>query len=65
MAGANSMKYQLYIVKKFYIPLEVEADSPSEAEEKGYEFIDGKDEFNSDDTYIHNNGEFKHEIFNN
>ena len=51
------MKYQLYIVKKFYIPLEVEANSPSEAEEKGYEFIDGKDEFNSDDTYIHNNGE--------
>jgi hypothetical protein len=51
------MKYKLYIVKKFYIPLEVEADSPMQAEEKGYEFIDEKDEFNSDDTYIHNNGE--------
>ena len=51
------MKYQLYIVKKFYIPLEVEADSPSEAEEKGYEFIEDKSEYDSDDTYIHNNGE--------
>jgi hypothetical protein len=54
------VKYQLYIVKKFYEPLEVEADSPSEAEELAYAMmeadnLDGK--HNSDDTYIYFDGE--------
>lgn len=53
-------KYQTYIVKKFYIPLEVEADSVSDAEEKAYEImeaqnLDGK--YDSDDTYIYCDGE--------
>ena len=53
-------KYQTYIVKKFYIPLEVEADSISDAEERAYAIIevdnlDGK--YDSDDTYIYCDGE--------
>ena len=56
------MKYQLYIVKKFYIPLEIEADSPAQAEEKGYQFLEANNldgVFNSDDTYIYNYGELE------
>lgn len=54
------MKYQTYIVKRFYIPLEVEADNPGEAEEKAYALMeadnsDGKHD--SDDTYIYFEGE--------
>jgi len=54
------MKYKLYIVKKFYIPLEVEAGSVDEAEQKGYDYLEQHEEsgrFDSDDTYIHNGGE--------
>lgn len=53
-------KYKLYVVKKFYVPFEVEADSPQEAEEKGYEWLEANNQdgrFNSDDTYIYNDGE--------
>jgi hypothetical protein len=54
------MKYQLYIVRKFYEPIQVEANSQSEAEEKAYELMemdnaDGKHD--SDDTYIYFDGE--------
>ena len=54
------MKYQIYIVKKFYEPMEVEADSVEDAEAIGYSIIeannaDGK--YNSDDTYIYCYGE--------
>lgn len=53
------MKYKTYIVKKFYIPLEVEADNSAEAEEKSYALmeadnLDGKHD--SDDTYIYVDG---------
>lgn len=54
------MKYQTYIVKKFYIPLEIEASSADEAEEKAYVWMEENNEdgkFDSDDTYIHNHGE--------
>lgn len=52
--------YKLFIVKKFYTPIEVQADSAEEAEEKGYQLIemdnaDGKHD--SDDTYIYVDGE--------
>jgi hypothetical protein len=52
--------YKLYIVKKFYTPIEVQADSVSDAEEKAYALMemdnaDGKHD--SDDTYIHFEGE--------
>ena len=56
------MKYKMYVVKKFYVPFEVEADSPQEAEEKGYEFLNQNFEqldLDSDDTYIHNDGEIQ------
>jgi len=56
------MKYQMYVVKKFFVPFEVEADSPQEAEDKGYEFLEQNKErldLNSDDTYIYNNGEMQ------
>ena len=54
------MNYQLYIVKKFYEPIQIEADDPQEAESKAYEWMeannaDGK--YNSDDTYIYFDGE--------
>ena len=54
------MKYKLYIVKKFYTPIDIEANSPSEAEEKAYAMLeadnlDGKHD--SDDTYIYFDGE--------
>ena len=53
-------KYQLYIVKKFYTPIDVLANSPGEAEEKAYALMeadnaDGKHD--SDDTYIYFDGE--------
>lgn len=51
------MKYKLYIIKKFYFPIELEADSPSEAEEKAYAIAEANSEFDSDDTYIHFEGE--------
>lgn len=52
--------YKLCIVKKFYEPFfEVEADSAHEAEEKAYEWLEANNQdgkYNSDDTYIYNNG---------
>ena len=57
MEGANRMKYQLYIVKKFYTPIQIEADSPSEAEEKGYAVMEANSEYKSDDSYIYFEGE--------
>ena len=51
------MKYQLYIVKKFYTPIQIEADSPSEAEEKGYAVMEANSEYKSDDSYIYFEGE--------
>jgi hypothetical protein len=54
------MKYQMYVVKKFYVPFEVEADSPQQAEEKGYEFLEQNEKLlnlQSDDTYIYSKGE--------
>jgi hypothetical protein len=54
------MRYQTYIVKKFYIPLEIEAESAAEAEEKAWEWMETNNQdgqFDSDDTYIHNGGE--------
>lgn len=53
-------KYQLYIAKKFYTPIEVLADNPNDAEEKAYALMeadnaDGKHD--SDDTYIYFDGE--------
>lgn len=56
------MKYQLYIVKKFFEPLEVEANSPHEAEALGYSIIEANNidgRYNSDDTYIYCDGEAK------
>lgn len=53
------MKYQMYVVKKFYVPFEVEADSIQEAEDKGYEFLHENAEsmdLKSDDTYIYCKG---------
>ena len=53
-------KYQTYIVKKFYIPLEVEADSMQDAEAKAYEALEAQNSdgrYNSDDTYIYCDGE--------
>lgn len=53
-------KYQTYIVKKFYIPLEVEADSISDAEERAYAIIEANNlygKYDSDDTYIYCDGE--------
>ena len=52
--------YQLYIVKKFYAPIQVLANDPNEAEEKAYALMeadnaDGKHD--SDDTYIYFDGE--------
>jgi hypothetical protein len=50
----------MYVVKKFFVPFEVEADSPQEAEEKGYEYLRQNLErldLASDDTYIYNDGE--------
>ena len=52
--------YKLFIVRKFYEPIEVDAENQQQAEEMGYEFIsannaDGK--YNSDDTYIYFDGE--------
>ena len=51
------MKYQAFIVKKFYIPLEIEAESAQEAEEKAYAFISNDEQYASDDTYIYCDGE--------
>lgn len=51
------MKYQLYIIKKFYIPLEIDADSKEQAEEQAYTIAEANSEFDSDDTYIHFEGE--------
>ena len=54
------MKYQTYIVKKFYIPLEIEAESHEDAEEKAYKWMEANNEggkYNSDDTYIYLDGE--------
>jgi len=53
-------KYQLYIVKKFYEPITIEANDSTEAEEKAYDFINQNNEDNrytSDDTYIYFDGE--------
>ena len=53
-------KYQTYIIKKFYIPLEVEADSASDAEEKAYAIMESQNIggiYDSDDTYIYCDGE--------
>jgi hypothetical protein len=52
--------YKLYIVRKFYEPIEVEAEDQLEAEDKGYEFISANNSngrYNSDDTYIYCEGE--------
>jgi hypothetical protein len=52
--------YQLFIVRKFYEPIEVEAEDPQQAEEMGYEFISANNlngRYNSDDTYIYLDGE--------
>jgi hypothetical protein len=54
------MRYQTYIVKKFYIPLEIEAEGAQEAEEKAWQWMETNNQdgqFDSDDTYIHNGGE--------
>ena len=56
------MKYKTYIVKKFYIPLEIEASSAEEAEEKAYSWIEENNEggqYDSDDTYIYFDGEME------
>lgn len=56
------MKYQLYIVKKYFVPLEIEAGSQQEAEEKAYNFLEenGEDgKYDSDDTYIYFDGEME------
>jgi hypothetical protein len=58
--GQTMKTYKLFIVRKFYEPIEVEAEDHHEAEDKGYEFIsannlDGK--YDSDDTYIYLEGE--------
>ena len=53
------MKYQTYIVTKFYEPLTVEADDLQEAEEKAYAWMDANNtngKYNSDDTYIYCDG---------
>jgi hypothetical protein len=55
-------KYQLYIVKKFYEPITIEANDPLEAEEKAYDWIEKNNEDNrytSDDTYIYLDGEIE------
>ena len=52
--------YQLFIVRKFYEPIEVEAEDHHDAEQKGYDFIQANNvegRYNSDDTYIYNDGE--------
>jgi hypothetical protein len=54
--------YQLFIVRKFYEPIEVEAESQEDAEEKGYDFIQANNaerKYDSDDTYIYFDGEIK------
>jgi hypothetical protein len=51
--------YKLFIVRKFYEPIEVEAEDQQQAEDKGYEFIQANNEqgkYNSDDTYIYFDG---------
>jgi hypothetical protein len=56
------MKYQLYVVKKFFDPIEIEAENPNEAEEKAYEWMEANNtngKYDSDDTYIHFEGELK------
>ena len=58
----KKMKYQLYVVKKFYEPIQVEANSPHEAEEKGYAIIEANNKnrkYYSDDTYIYCDGEIE------
>jgi hypothetical protein len=52
--------YKLFIVRKFYEPIEVEAEDQQQAEDKGYEFISANNaegKYNSDDTYIYFDGE--------
>jgi len=52
--------YKLFIVRKFYEPIEVEAEDQEQAEEMGYEFISANNaegKYNSDDTYIYLDGE--------
>jgi hypothetical protein len=59
------MKYQLYIVKKFYEPIQIEAESPQEAEEKAYDFIEANNtehRYTSDDTYIYFDGEAEEKV---
>jgi len=53
-------KYQVYIVKKFYEPITIEASNPAEAEEKAYDWLEQNNEdgrYDSDDTYIYLDGE--------
>jgi hypothetical protein len=50
----------LNAVRKFYEPIEVEAEDHHEAEDKGYEFISANNlegKYDSDDTYIYLEGE--------
>jgi hypothetical protein len=52
--------YKLFIVRKFYEPIEVEAEDQEQAEDKGYEFISANNlnnRYDSDDTYIYFDGE--------
>ena len=52
--------YKLFIVRKFYEPIEVEAEDQYQAEEMGYDFIcanNAQGKYNSDDTYIYLDGE--------
>jgi hypothetical protein len=52
--------YKLFIVRKFYEPIEVEAENQEQAEEMGYEFISANNlnnRYDSDDTYIYFDGE--------
>jgi hypothetical protein len=56
------MKYQLYIIKKFYEPIEIEAKNPNEAEERAYEWMEANNtngKYDSDDTYIYFDGELE------
>ena len=53
------MKYQTYIVTKFYEPLTVEANDPQEAEQKAYDWMEANNingKYDSDDTYIYFDG---------